>query len=162
MVPATVRIVGCGRWSMGDDQAGLVVASCLTELGLPDTLVVGDETPGCGLVPEQADGTELLVLVDAAPADDAHPAGSFARIDYRKYAELLAEGTKGCTHTLGVSAGLRLAGELGVLPGHVWIYVLFGTRFERHLELSAAVREGVEPVVERIELDVKRWLCARD
>ncbi|MBU0717362.1 MAG: hydrogenase maturation protease [Planctomycetes bacterium] len=156
-MPGSVRIVGCGRSSLGDDRAGLVVAERLLGLGMPDTVVTGDEVPGAAFMMEQDKDVGLLIVVDAAPADDSRPAGSFARIDYRQHPDMLGARSQGSTHTLDVEVGLRLADSLGALPGQVWIYVIFGTQFDRGLELTPAVENGIAPFVERIAADVRSW-----
>ena len=161
LVPAAVRIVGCGRWSMGDDQAGLVVADRLREKDLPRTVVVRDEAPGSELATELTPDIGLLIIVDAAPADERHPPGSSARLDYRRQPDLLLPKARGSTHALSVDAGLELAEALGLLPKDVWVYAIFGKHFERHLGLSPAAEAGIAPLVARIERDVRQWLVAR-
>ena len=157
---ALVRIVGCGRWSMGDDQAGLVAAERLRRRGLPQTRVVLDESPGSGLADLNGDNAELLIVIDAARADGRHRAGSLTRIDYGASPPRLRAKAPCGTHTLGVEAGLELARTLGVLPGNVWIYVIFGREFDRGLEMGQAVRGGVARLVERIENDVRVFVGA--
>ncbi len=163
MIPVTaaVRIVGCGRWSMGDDQAGLVVADRLLEKDLPRTVVVRDEAPGSELATGLSPDIGLLIIVDAAPADEKHPPGSSAHFDYRKQPDLLLPKACGSTHALSVDMGLELAETLGLLPKDVWIYAIFGKRFERGLGLSPATEAGIAPLVARIERDVRQWLVAR-
>ena len=160
-VPAAVRIVGCGWWSMGDDQAGLVVADRLREKNLPRTEVVRDEAPGSELATELSAGIGLLIIVDSAPADDQHPPGASVRLDYRKDRDLLLPKARGSTHALSVDLGLELAETLGLLPKDVWIYAIFGRHFERRLGLSPATEAGIAPLVARIERDVRQWLVAR-
>lgn len=155
-----VRIVGCGRWSMGDDQVGLVVAERLREWGIPRAVVVLDEAPGSELASGLGEGVKLLVIVDAAGADEHHPAGSSERIDYRERPEILAARSRGDTHSFSVDAGLELAETLGLLPDDVWIYAIFGTIFDRRLGMCPATEAGIAPLVQRIHRDVTRWLVA--
>ena len=158
---ARVRIVGCGRQLMGDDQAGLGVAQYLRGLHLPDTIVVCDESPGSELAVGLEAAVGLLIVVDAAPADATHAPGSFVRIDYRAYPERLISSARGDTHSLSVAHGLQLAGALGLLPEYVWVYALFGSCFERSSELTCAVSGGLEVLTERIAQDVNDWLAQR-
>jgi len=146
---------------MGDDQAGLAVADRLLERHLPSTVVVRTETPGSELAAEPGGEVRLLIIVDAAPADENHPAGSFELLNYRKRPGAFSERAQyGGTHGLGVCSGLKLAEALGQLPkDDVWVYAVFGSSFERRLELSAPVAAVIEAVVDRIECDVQRWLC---
>ena len=157
----SVLIVGCGRWSMGDDQAGLVTAEQLAGLRLPQTTVALDESPGSGLAELMEGGEELLIVIDAARADARHPEGSFTRIDDGAFPrELRTRGLCG-THTLSVNAGLELARALGVLPADVWIYVIFGRTFDRSLGMREAVAAAVPRLVERVEDDVRAFLGVR-
>ncbi len=157
----SVRIVGCGRSFMGDDQAGLLVARKLQQSTSLRADVFCDEAPGDRLAGELDENVELLVIVDAALADGNHPAGSSERIDYRTGADALTERLHGSTHTLGVVEGLKLAEVLGVLPRHVWIYVIFGTDFERRPHVSPTVGSEIVPLARRIESDVDHWLASR-
>ena len=109
---ARVRIVGCGRQLMGDDQAGLLVADRLRDSDLLHTTVVCDEAPGSELAVGLDEAVELLIVVDAAPADATHAPGSFVRIDYRAHPERLINSARGDTHSLSVAHGLELAGAL--------------------------------------------------
>ena len=91
IVGEAVRIVGCGRWSMGDDRVGLVVADRLADRNIPNTDVTRTETPGSELATETSDDLGLLVLIDATPADRDHPAGTFEWIDYIENSNALSD-----------------------------------------------------------------------
>ena len=158
---ARVRIVGCGRQLMGDDQAGLGVAQYLRGLHLPDTIVVCDESPGSELAVGLEGAVGLLIVVDAAPAGAAHKPGSFVRLDYRAHPEKFISSARGDTHSLSVAQGLKLAETLGLLPESVWVYALFGVRFERTDELTGAVGAAIEVLAERVAQDVREWLAQR-
>jgi len=142
---------------MGDDQAGLIVAERLRRCRLPDTSVLQTEAPLADLADQPGGPADLLVVVDAAHADQQHPAGTVCRIDYRGGAPMLCPKLSATTHTLGVDAGLELAAGLGVLPEQVWLYVVFGGVFERGLELSKPMAGAIDPLVERIAGDVQAW-----
>ena len=75
---------------------------------------------------------------------------------------MFINSARGDTHSLSVAQGLKLAETLGMLPEFVWIYALFGTRFERTDELTGAVGAGIEPLARRIAQDVRDWLAQRD
>jgi len=154
-----VRIVGCGRWSMGDDQAGLAVADRLRHRAIPNVAVVGSEAPGTELPAGLGEAVELLVLIDAAVADERHPPGTSERIRDRGQLKLAATGPHRNTHSLNVDTGLRLAAALGTLPKDTWIYAIFGSNFDRCLELSPEVEAGIEPLTRRIEHEVRQWLA---
>ncbi len=170
---AAIRIVGCGRWSMGDDRAGLLVAERLGVYQLPDCEILMEETPTN--LAEPSPGVELLVVIDAARGDMRRPPGSASRVAYRRpgstrenesktdpadprirpagaEAEAAVDG-----HSLGVPVGLKLAETLGTLPPEVWIYVLFGSDFGRRFSVSDAVAEGVVRLTGRIQHDIQAW-----
>jgi len=155
------RIIGCGRWSMGNDQAGLLVARRLHERGLPDAVIDLSEQPAIDLAAESHAEAELLIVVDTARADDVHPIGTFVRFDYREGPRLLDAVQRLDSHSLGVAAGLELAERLGMLPPQVWIYVLFCGAFERRLTLDAALDECVAAVAAAIERDLVAWRARR-
>ena len=155
-----VRIVGCGRWSMGDDRAGLAAADLLQQRALPRTVVELDEAPGGNLATESLEGVELLIVVDAARADERHPAGTLLRFDYRDGPPISAPQRQGNTHGLSVDTGLELADALGVLPPHVWIYAIFSDDFDRKMVMGEAIESGVVRLADRIERDVRDWLGA--
>ena len=156
-----VRILGCGRWSMGDDQAGLVVADRLLERNIPHSVIARDEAPGSEIAGGLSKGVRLLLIVDAARADEQHPPGTAEWIDYRAHPDMLIARASGDTHSISVNTGLQLAETLGLLPDEVWVYAIFGTHFHRRMGMSPATEAGISPLVQRIERDVRRWLVAR-
>ncbi len=161
----SIRIVGCGRWSMGDDQAGLALAQLLTDREIEHCSVTLDESPGSGLACECLDPIDLLIVIDAAHADAEHHAGSMLRIDYHRHRELLGD-TGWCenpfshpsTHDLGVRAGLELADGLGILPARVWLYVIFGDQFQRSGNLGNTVTDAPPTLARQVESDVQEWI----
>jgi hydrogenase maturation protease len=153
-----VRIVGCGRYSMGDDQAGLIAADGLRKRRLPGVAVVSEEVPGSTLAAGLPTDVELLVIVDAARANADHPAGSHRRIVHGGHEPVVLTKVRDNTHSLGVDMGLELAAALGTLPTCVWIYVIFGEYFGRSMEVGQAVRAGIPAFLNRIERDVRQWV----
>jgi len=158
VVSNTVRIVGCGRWSMTDDQAGPAVARLLARRNLPGVHLAAVESPLDGIIVDAGDIDGALFVVDAAVADRHHPPGSTAVLDYRHDARRLPLLDGGSTHTLGLADALRLADELGALPPCVRIYVIFGQDFTRGLEPSPPVRAAIDELAERIAHDARQIL----
>ncbi|MCG3132861.1 MAG: Hydrogenase 2 maturation protease [Phycisphaerae bacterium] len=144
-------VLGCGRWSMGDDQAGLRVAERLRGMLPPDVRVMADENPGVALL-STVDPRDHLIIIDAAPADDAHPAGTYTVVTPNRLIETAAEG--GSTHQVGVRVGLTILAALGTLPRRVSIFALFGRSFRRSLQMSPEVAAAVEAVAERVVQEV--------
>ncbi|MCO6435884.1 MAG: hydrogenase maturation protease [Phycisphaerae bacterium] len=153
-MPPAVCILGCGRWSMGDDQAGLRVAELIADHALPQADVRLSESPGTDLADGSFASADLLVLIDAAPADNAHPSGSFLRLMYPRDAQRLRRKTSGDSHSIGIAQGLELAQTLQALPKRIWIYVVFGEQFDRSLDMSTSVSRAITPLAERISRDV--------
>lgn len=194
-----VRIVGCGRWSMGDDAAGLLTAEELQRRNIANVRVVFDEAPGANLAGESDDKAELLIIVDAAREDGTHTAGRWSKFivadealghgspvsvraskhrDERQAERVPMRGAasgdvewrgseavstigRESVHALGVMAGLELASALGRLPDEVWLYVMYGRRFDRRFQLSREVETGIVDLGNRIEGDVREWIGAR-
>lgn len=156
-----VRIVGCGRWAMSDDQAGLIVAERLRRHPLPDTTIIQTESPLTEFVDEAGEPVELLIVIDAAQADEGHPPGTVSRLDYRERADVLIPKSRTNTHALSVDAGLELADALGLLPACVWLYVIFGEAFDRGANVSRPVAEALDRLERRIADDVGKWLESR-
>lgn len=149
-----VLIVGCGRWSMGDDQAGLLVAQRLRRRPPGNIEVIASETADALLAHPGLSECRLLVVVDAAPADRRHLPGTFARLDYLTEGSRLLGGSPGNSHTLGIDAALKLGQTLELLPPRVWVYVLFGERFERSFALSPRVSAGVKKLARHLVREV--------
>jgi hydrogenase maturation protease len=83
-----ILVFGCGRWLCRDDQVGLLVAQALETRALETRQLAGvriitSENPGADL-PACLSGERLLVVIDAAAADDRHPPGTWQRIDARR------------------------------------------------------------------------------
>ncbi len=75
-----ILVFGCGRWFCRDDQVGLLVAQALEQRGLAGVRITTSENPGADL-PSCFSGERLLIVIDAAAADDSHPPGTWQRID---------------------------------------------------------------------------------
>lgn len=154
-------ILGCGRWSVADDSAGLEVARLLSLRALPGATVLALESPGEAIADLDPCETRLLVIVDAAPATESHPAGDWVRLDYFGAKHRLVWEPATNTHALGVAEGLELAAALGRSPECVWIYVLLGETFERGMSRSPAVDQAIPGLADRMEHDVRDWLATR-
>jgi len=152
-----VRIVGCGRWTMGDDQAGLRVARRLLDRNMAQVEFCLDEDPLNALVAQDCSASGLLIVVDAARADDRHPAGTFRRLNYARERWSLELISPLDTHQVSVAAGLELADRLHWLPREVWVYVLFGETFQRGVDISPALEDGIAELASRIEADIVEW-----
>ncbi len=150
-----IVVVGIGRPRFGDDALGLLAAKALEEPLAGIAQVVADPGSGWAAV-QEAEGRDLLVLVDAAEARGALPAGRWMRMRYPDPA-LAACGLRD-THTAGVEAMLEIAALAGCLPPETWVYAMAGERFAPETDLSPSTAAGLGPLVEQIVMDVRAWV----
>jgi hydrogenase maturation protease len=153
----SVCIAGVGRWYRQDDQVGLTAAGALAERSLPGVAILATESP-CTDIPAALGHSALLIVVDAASADEAHPAGTWQRIDYRRSPDRLRERPRACdTHSLGVASALQLAEEMDLLPPEIWVYAIAVGCVEPGDGLSREVEAAMHAVVEAIPTDLLAW-----
>jgi hydrogenase maturation protease len=142
-----VRLVlGVGNAWQGDDAAGLVAAERLSERAPTDVEVRLLEGEPVSLV-DAWTGADEVFVVDAVSSGS--PPGFVQRIDASD-GPLPATLTAASTHTLGVGEAIELARALGRLPRRVVLYGIEAERIAAGAELTSAVAEAVDEVVERI------------
>ncbi len=170
-----VIVYGCGRADRRDDQVGLLAAELLAQTPPPDTEIRVSQAPGADLLTD-LEGAGLLIVLDAAPANPALPAGRLLRIDLGENAgrsEPLPEmaGRLGprlvpaaasppgaSAHTLDINTALELGRRLGLLPQHVWLYVVGSTDFGYGRECSPPVAQAIPRLVRQVREDIADWL----
>lgn len=157
MADGRVTLVGCGRLDSGDDAAGILVGKVLDRRALPQTRVVLNESPGVDLIADM-NGAELFIVIDAASATPEHPPGSWERIDYHDFSGTLQTNRCVSSHALSIAEALELAKRIGELPPHVWIYALFGCRFDFGTEPSEQTTAMIQEVSDAVERDVTGFL----
>ena len=162
---APVVVIGCGRRDCGDDAVGTLVAERLVDLQPAGVEVWIEETPAVDLLdrlgePGRKETTRLLIFVDAALARSRTAAGAWRRIDYRRHSKALADRMPASTHSLSVPEILKLGDALEVLPATVWIYAVFGDRFELGQPVSPAARELAVRVAKAVAHDIRAFLAA--
>lgn len=143
------RIVGCGAWDRGDDEAGLVAAAALRELGSA-ALDVRQDLGGGANVGDWCQGVDRLILIDAARASSSFLAGAWRRIAYPEERDLLESTPTASTHALSLTDALRLAETLGQLPAQVVIYALAGDQFAVGTGLSQTLQAALPGMLGRI------------
>lgn len=153
-------ILGCGRWSMTDDQAGLLIAERVAAHPRAGVQVLVAEDPCCALGSALTTPADDLWVVDSALADDAHPASTWTVLDLADVADILKRGGT-TTHGLNLPLALDLAAALGTLPPRVRLYVVFVRDIGRGLDINPDVAQTVERVVQRILEDLDSWEAAR-
>ncbi|MCP4593819.1 MAG: hydrogenase maturation protease [bacterium] len=160
MAGGRVTIVGCGRTDCGDDGAGVRIGEALRRSDLaehPGVRILLTESPGIDLIADM-EGVEFFVLVDAAQADSDHPAGTWAKLDYGAPGAKLRVGRQQSTHGLSIAEALELAAALGQLPSQVWVYAVFGERFDLGTEASPETTAVLPSIAQMIERHVAEYL----
>jgi hydrogenase maturation protease len=150
-----VLIVGAGRVRHGDDAVGILVAR-LAKRRLAGHAALLLDLGGWATL-DSLEGRRMLIVVDAAMAQDGFRAGEWRRIDFLATPEALEECGVRDTHTAGVASMLEIARTLGKLPEEVWIYAIAGERFAPEERMSAAVRGVAMKVAAQIDADVRDW-----
>ena len=141
----------------GDDAAGVIAAARLAR-SLGDLARVVTEERTLWDVVDGTGRTEILIVVDAAAASEALPAGAWCRFEYPADAHLLDEHGFRNTHSLNLRAMLELADGLGTLPEAVWVYGIAGAAFTVGSPLSPPVEAGLPALELQIETDLRKWL----
>jgi len=161
-------VIACGRSDYGDDAAGPLAARQLWDTHLPSTEVCIQESPDVDLLDRLAAPTphgppsacELLILLDAALASPHHPAGTWLRIDYLADPQTLPPRAAADSHSLGLADMLELGRTLAVLPAHVWIYAVFGQRFNAGDGPTPEVQRAVPQLASIVARDIRGFLAS--
>lgn len=139
---------------MGDDQAGLRVGERLRGKVAAHVEVLCDESPGLALAQLEGSRIETLLVIDAALADAAHPAGTFTVLCGDPRQRLIGR-SRPSTHEIDVANGLDLMAAWDGVPPRIRLYVIFAAQFGRSLSMSPPVASCVEQVVERVLQDLR-------
>jgi hydrogenase maturation protease len=148
--PAIV-IIGVGNEYRSDDAAGIAVARRLRALFPTGVTILEESGEGTALM-EAWQGAAWVMLVDAVRSG-ASP-GTIHRLDARA-APLPMGFFHYSTHAFSVAEAVELARSLDQLPEHLIVYGIEGANFAAGVELSPAVEQAVEAVVERIAEEVR-------
>lgn len=142
----TVRVIGLGNLSRGDDAAGLLAARFVRELSGGQVDVRESDAGGAAL-PELLEGVDCVILIDAARS--GRQPGIVHRLDAS--ADRIAREHFPCsTHDLGLADAIELARALGTLPKQVIVYAIEAGSLEAGAEVTDAVRLAAETVARRI------------
>ncbi|HTR25616.1 MAG TPA: hydrogenase maturation protease [Terriglobales bacterium] len=133
-----MKIIGCGARNRGDDQAGLIVAERMRELGFEAEAYTGD--PLRLLDSWSAD--DDVILVDAvqtgAPAGTIHIWDG----DIPRSAESAVS-----SHGFDISKALELARALHRLPASLRVYGIEGLNFSQTQGLSPEVLGAIDTAI---------------
>src|ERR1022692_763840 len=147
----SIVVIGVGNEYRSDDRAGIAVARRLRALFPADVTILEESGEGTALM-EAWQGAAWVTLVDAVRSG-ASP-GTIHRLDARA-APLPMGFFHYSTHAFSVTEAVELARSLDQLPAHLVVYGIEGANFAAGVELSPAVEQAVEAVVERIKQEVR-------
>ncbi len=143
MLPAPIRIVGCGS-ANGDDRVGEMAIEGLRRSGVGAAAL--HLARGGHELLDLLDGDGTLILVDAIMSGAS--AGVVHELTWPD--ARLEQLRPGSTHDLNPAAALRLAETLGVLPPCIVILAVEAVQFTAAATPSAAVVDAIGRVQQRV------------
>ena len=146
-----IVIIGVGNEYRSDDGAGIAVARRLRALFPAGVTILEESGEGAALM-QAWQGASWVMLVDAVRS--GAPPGTIHRLDARA-APLPMGFFHYSTHAFSVAEAVELARSLDQLPAHLVVYGIEGATFAAGVELSPAVEQAVEAVVERIAQEAR-------
>jgi hydrogenase maturation protease len=149
-----IVIIGVGNEYRSDDGAGIAVARRLRALFTSGVTILEESGEGAALM-QAWQGASWVMLVDAVHSG-ASP-GTIHRLDARA-APMPTGFFHYSTHAFSVAEAVELARSLDQLPAHLVVYGIEGANFAAGVELSPAVEQAVEVVVERLAQEVQAVL----
>jgi hydrogenase maturation protease len=147
----SIVVIGVGNEYRSDDGAGIAVARQLRML-FPIGVTILEESGEGGTLIEAWKGATWVMLVDAVRSG-ATP-GTIRRLDAR-VAPVPIGFFHYSTHAFSVAEAVELARSLDQLPAHLILYGIEGENFSAGVELSSAVEQAVDAVVERAAVEVR-------
>ncbi len=154
-IPGRALVVGLGNPMRADDGLGPAVIEALGRRSASDgvDLVVSDQD-GPALLELWA-GRPLAVVVDAVRSA-GNPPGTLHRFTGNQLAGRSMGTGPTTTHRVGLGATLDLAEALGRLPERLVVHGVEVVDLGRGRGLSPPVAAAVEPLVDRIVLELGR------
>ena len=149
-----IVVIGVGNEYRSDDGAGIAVARRLRALFPTGVTILEESGEGAALM-QAWQGASWVMLVDAVRS--GAPPGTIHRLDARA-APLPMGFFHYSTHAFSVAEAVELARSLDQLPAHLIVYGIEGATFAAGVELSPAVEQAVEAVVERLAQEVRDLL----
>lgn len=148
-----MKIICCGNRARGDDQAGLVAAERLRELGLKAEIHTGDALALLDKWSAEEDVTLIDAVLTGAPAGTVHlwnsslPEAGFPGI---------AGPASVSSHGFDISKAIEIGRALGKLPARLRIYGIECRQFDHGANVSPEVSEGIETLVKRISVGLTK------
>jgi hydrogenase maturation protease len=151
-----ILVVGCGNEQRGDDAIGPLVVDALRALSLDDVETIDLADRPTDLI-DHLVGREAVIVVDAMDWP-GRPAGMLVDVDWRTVAgELALDAARASTHGMSVADQLRLAEQLGVLPGAVRLIGLTVDHVTPHEQVTEAIRARLPWAVRRVARRCAVW-----
>jgi hydrogenase maturation protease len=149
-----VLVLGLGNTLMSDDGFGVrAIETLAARYCLPETVRLLDGgTLGLDLLP-RLEGVERLLIVDALEMLGAP--GTVFRLEGEEVPRAFAG--KLSVHQLGVQDLLALAELQGHLPRELVVWGVQPESIEMGTELTAAATAALEPVVQGVLGELRRW-----
>jgi hydrogenase maturation protease len=147
----SIVVIGVGNEYCSDDGAGIAVARRLQMLFPTGVTILEESGEGAALI-EAWKGATWVMLVDAVRS--GAPLGTIHRLDVRA-APVPTGFFHYSTHAFSVAEAVELARSLDQLPAHLIVYGIEGQNFAAGVDLSPAVKQAVEAVVERAAIEVR-------
>jgi hydrogenase maturation protease len=148
----SMKVIGCGNRHRGDDQAGIVVAERLRELGFEADIHTGD---AFALI-ESWRSNEDVILVDAVVT--GAPPGTLHVWDSSLPGSGLPNAARDpavSSHGFDLAKAIELGRALGEFPNRLRVYGIEGTQFERGAKISPIVLAAINSAVQRIRAEVR-------
>ncbi len=154
---ASLRIIGLGNPSRGDDAAGLLAARLVRALS-GGAVDVRESAAGGAALPELMEGAERVILIDAARS--GREPGTVHRLE-ASAGRIAREDFPCSTHDMGLADAIELARALGTLPRQVIVYGIEAGSLEAGAAVTSAVRLAVETVARRILNEEEIGSCTK-
>jgi len=149
-----ILVLGLGNTIMTDDGFGVrVVVELSSRYRLRgDVRLLDGGTLGLDLLP-QLEGVERLLIVDALQMQAAP--GTVFRLEGEEVPRAFA--SKLSVHQMGVQDLLAVAELMGHLPSELVVWGVQPQSIEMGTELTAPVAAAIEPVVDGVVGELRRW-----
>jgi hydrogenase maturation protease len=151
----TILVLGLGNTIMTDDGFGVRVVETLSSryrFSERDVRLLDGGTLGLDLLPHLED-VERLLIVDALEMKS--PAGTTFRLEGEEVPRAFA--SKLSVHQMGVQDLLAVAELMGHLPQELVVWGVQPECIEMGTELTTTVAAAIEPVVEGVLGELRRW-----
>jgi len=153
----SIVIIGVGNEYRSDDGVGIAVARRLRALFPTGVTILGESGEGAALI-QAWQGATWVMLVDAVRS--GAPLGTIHRFDARA-ASVPTGFFHYSTHAFSVAEAVELARSLDQLPPHLVVYGIESENFAAGVQLSPAVEQAVEAVVERLAVEIRAAMIRR-